>query len=126
MAGTRRLRHGASQGVRKRRLRSRNLERLGLRLRHRTHRHAPLRDQRHPVVLRERCPFPPAVLTGWGRLVLTSCWNAPSFATRLFFSAVDSAQSARHLATNTQEGGPTISKVGNGGPPINKPWQPDV
>jgi phenylalanyl-tRNA synthetase alpha chain len=34
-------------------LRPRSLDRLGVRLRHRAHRHAPLRHHRHPVVLRE-------------------------------------------------------------------------
>ena len=36
--------------------------RLGLRLRHRTHRHAPLRHQRHPPLLRKRRAVFEAVL----------------------------------------------------------------
>ena len=45
MARNRRLRHGPSAGVRKRRLRSGNLDRLGFRFRHRTHRHDSIRNQ---------------------------------------------------------------------------------
>src|SRR5438552_1779010 len=49
MAGDRGLRHGASASVRKRRLRPRSLDWLGVRFRHRTHRHDPLCHQRHPA-----------------------------------------------------------------------------
>jgi len=54
LAGDRRLRHGASASIRDRRLRPRSLDRLGVWVRHRTHRHAPLRHQRYPPLLRER------------------------------------------------------------------------
>src|SRR5689334_12375902 len=62
MAGNRRMRHGPPESLRKRRLRPRSLDRLGLRLRHRTHRHDSLRHQRHPPLLRKRREIPAAVL----------------------------------------------------------------
>src|SRR5580658_7486964 len=62
MAGDRRMRHGASEGLRASRLRSGGVDRLGVRLRHRADRDDPLRHQRHPAVLRKRRAVLEAVL----------------------------------------------------------------
>src|SRR6266542_7033752 len=51
------------------------MDRLGFRLRHRTHRHDSLWHQRYPAVLRERCAFPETVLNlGTAPMKVTLNW----------------------------------------------------